>query len=476
LILSVTGLIPGLLLARAAVPALLAINPTIAQSLGVVTIDWRVQAFSAVVAIATAVAVALVPARRAVNSRVATVLASSTTRTTNSPRVARVQRALVSVEVALCVALLMAGAVLIQGLRDLSRRGPGYDASGVLTAQIRLPETSYRSPELRAATVQRMLDAIKTLPGVVAVGTTQNAFIPKFSYQTLIRVKDQPTPDDQPHTVQYRRISPDYFKAMRIKTLSGRAFSDEDTVARPPVAIVSRQFAEMLMPGRDPIGRLLLRNNQPPLTIVGVVDDASDVAVTEQAEPTLYIPWAQNNNFGVPVAFVIRTDVEPAALVPAVREAVRRIDSTLPLRKPQPLEVFVRESTAAERFRGTVLGLLALLGVALAAVGISGVTYRGVVDRTRDFAVRLALGSEPSRIIRLVLRELVRDLAVGVAFGVVAGLGLCALLAAALDNVAQVDAVSAGSAIAIIGVVGLAAALGPALRILRVHPSEALRG
>jgi putative ABC transport system permease protein len=475
LIVCVTGLLPGLLVARLAVPVLLAIDPTIAQSLGVVTIDWRVQTFSALVAIATAVAASAVPAVRAGNSHVSTVLAATSTRTTGSPRAARIQRALVSLEVALCVALLMAGAVLIQGLRDLSRRGPGYESSGVLTWQIRLPESSYRSPELRAAVVKRMLDDIRALPGVVSAGITQNAFIPKFSYQTLLRVRDVPTTDDQPHTVQYRRVSPDYFKVMQIRTLGGRVFSDEDTADRPPVAIISRGFAETLMPGLDPIGRVLLRNTQPPVTVVGVVDDVSDVTVTEQAEPTFYVPWAQNNNFGVPVAFVIRTAVEPSSLVPAVRQTLQSIDASLPLRKVQPLEVFVRESTAPERFRGTVLGILALLGVALAAVGISGVTYRGVIDRARDFAVRLALGSEPGGIMRLVLGESMRDVAIGLVVGVAGGTALCAVLARSLANVAAVDAITTGGVVAIITGGGLAAALVPALRLLRVHPAQVLR-
>jgi putative ABC transport system permease protein len=211
------------------------------------------------------------------------------------------------------------------------------------------------------------------------------------------------------------------------------------------------------------------------VTIIGIVDDASDVTVAEQAEPTFYVAWAQNNNFGVPIAFVIRTSVEPASLVPALRETVKRVDASLPLRKPQPLEVFVHESTAPERFRGTVLGVLAILGVVLAAVGISGVAYRGVVDRARDFAVRLALGSEPAGVVRLVLAESMRDVGIGAVAGVAGGIALCALLASSLENVAAVDAMSTASAIAIIVAVGLSAAVVPALRVLRVHPAEVLR-
>lgn len=475
-IVCVAGLVPGLLLARAAVPALLAVNPTIAQSLGVVTIDWRVQAFSAMLAMITAVVAAALPAARAMRGEVSATLATATIRSTGSAGAARVQRALVSTEVALCVALLIAGAVVVQGLRDLSRRSPGFEASGVLTAQVRLPEAAYPSPGVRAAVVDRLLDEVRALPGVVSAGMTQNAFLPRFSYQTLIKVQDRPTADDQPHTVQYRRVSPDYFKTMRIATISGRVFTDDDTADRPPVALISRRFAETLMPGLDPIGRVLVRNNPPPVTIVGVVDDVSDVTVTEPAEPTFYVAWAQNNAPGVPIAFVIRTAVDPASLLPSVREAVKRIDASLPLRKAQPLPVFVRESTAPERFRAFVLSILAGLGVALAAVGISGVTYRSVAGRTRDFAVRLALGSEPRRIVRLVVIEALRDVAVGIGVGLAAGVALARLLAHAIQNVAPADAVVTATAVAIIAAVALAAAIVPAVRVRRVDPALVLRG
>jgi predicted permease len=382
----------------------------------------------------------------------------------------------VSIQVALCLALLMAGGVLVQGLRDLSQRSPGYEAAGVLTAQIRLPDAAYNTPALRTAVVRRMLDAVRALPGVVSAGTTLNVFVPGFSYQTLVRIKARPTPDGQPHTVQFRRISPDYFKTMRIKTLRGRAFTDDDVADGLPVAVVSRRFAESLLEGTDPVGHILLRNNPPPWTIVGVVDDVLDVSVTQRSQPTLYLPLAQNNVAGAPVAFVIRTAVDPASLLPAVREALRGIDASLPLRRAQPLEVFVRESTARERFRTLVLGIIAALGLVLAAVGISGVTYRGVVSRRWEFAVRLALGSQPQAVVRLVLFESTRDLAIGILAGLAGGAALCVLLARSMENVGAVDAITTGVSIGLLAATGLGAAFLPAMHIMRVHPAEVLRG
>jgi putative ABC transport system permease protein len=477
LIVCASGLIPGLLLATLAVPALLAINPTIARTLGAVAIDWRVQLFSAAIAIVTAVAAAVIPAIRAMRGQMSGTISAGATRTTGSAVAIRLQRVLVSIEVALCVALLMAGAVVVQGLQDLSERSPGYQSAGVLTAQIRLPDAAYKTPELRAAVVARMLDRIRALPGVISASTTQNTFVPQFSFQTLISVKDRPTADGQPHTVQFRRVSTDYFKTMQIKMLRGRTVTDADVANQPHVAIVSRLFAERLLAEGEPIGQTLLRTvpNSPPITVVGVVDDVVDVSVTAPTEPTLYLPWAQNNNSSVPIAFVIRTAVDPASTTPAVRAVIKDIDATLPLRRVQTLDVFVNESTAPERFRTMVLGIIAMLGLVLAAVGISGVTYRGVVDRTKEFAVRLALGSRPDAVVRLVLFESGRDLAIGTIAGLAAGAALCALLARSLENVGAVDVVTTTVAIGLIAIVGLVAACLPALRVLRVHPAEVLR-
>ena len=188
------------------------------------------QLFSVVVAMLTAIGASAVPAIRAMRGQMSAAISASASRTTGSPRAVRLQRTLVSFEVALCVALLMAGAVVVQGLRDLSQRSPGYQSAGVLTAQIRLPDAAYKAPESRAAVVERMLAQIRALPGVIAASTTQNTFVPGFSYQTLLNVKDRPTPDRQPHTVQFRRVSTDYFKTMQIKvdsrtTPSPRAMS-----------------------------------------------------------------------------------------------------------------------------------------------------------------------------------------------------------------------------------------------------------
>jgi putative ABC transport system permease protein len=170
----------------------------------------------------------------------------------------------------------------------------------------------------------------------------------------------------------------------------------------------------------------------------------------------------------------VRTGLDPEALLPAVRAAVAAVDPSIPLRDAQPLQRFVDESIGPERFRATVLGLLAMLGLALAALGIYGVTYRGVVERTHEFAVRLALGGERASVIRLVVGEASRDLALGAAVGLVGGLVLTGVLQRLIANTGAMEAGTTAAAMAVLAVATLAAALIPALRILRVQPADAL--
>ena len=477
LIISLAGLLPGLLLASVAVPGLLAIDPVAARGLGPVTIDWRVQTFSAAAALLAALGAAAVPAVQSFRGSTAGRLADGTFRSSGSRSSARLRRLLLAAEAGLCLALLMAGAVVVSGLSTVARQHPGFESAGVLTAQIRLPEAGYPTHPARAALIERLLADVRAIPGVETASTAMNDFTPGFSYQTTFTVEGRPSPDGQPYSTQFRRVSPDYFRTLRIPELRGRTFSSQDTSETPNVGVVSRQLAEQLFPGEDPVGRTLRRPapNTPPITIIGVVGDVYDVSMTQAPAPTLYLTWSQSSNTGIPIALVVRSGLDPSSLVPAVREALRRIDPALPLRKVQPLETFLSDSLAPERFRTTVLGIVVLLGLALAALGIYGVTYRGVVDRTREFAIRLALGSERSGVMRMVVGQALKDVAGGAIAGLAGGLLLCTMLSRLVANVGTASAMTTAASVAVLLVAALAAAAIPALRVLRVDPAEALK-
>ena len=193
--------------AAAAVPALLALDPAATRAIGAVQIDWRVQLFTAAAALVTALGAALLPAMRTLGGGDARTTVDAGRRTIGSHRATRMRRLLVVTQVALCLSLLMVGAVLVTGLQTVSRTTPGYEPAGVLTGHVRLPETAYSTPASRAAVVDRLLLRIRALPGVTAASTTMNQFVPGFAYQTTFHVEGRPSPDGQPITSHFRRIS-----------------------------------------------------------------------------------------------------------------------------------------------------------------------------------------------------------------------------------------------------------------------------
>jgi len=478
MIVSCTAAVPGLAIAWAAVPALLALDPTAAQTLGSVSIDWRVQLFTVAAALAVGLAAGLVPALQAFRGDTSATLSEGTRRSAGGRAARRMRGVLVAAEVGVCVALLMGGASLVRGLLQVTRLEPGFDPHGVLTAQIRLQEPAYTNPEARAAVVAGILDKVRALPGVEAASTVMNRFVPGFAYQTTFFVENRPRPDGQPWATQFRRVSPDYFRTLRIRELRGRTFTASDTATTAHVAVISRLLAEQLFPDEDPIARVIRRTaaNAPLTTVIGVVDDVRDVSMTQAPEGTLYLAWAQNNNTGIPVSLVVRTPGDPSSLAPLVRAAVADTDPQLPLQAVAPLEDFMQDCLAPPRFRTTVLGVIAALGLALAALGIYGVTARGVIDRRHEFAVRLALGASSSGLVTTALGESLRHVAVGAGAGVIAGVWLCATLARVLENVPASGTLPiALGAASLLALAAAMAALIPAVRVLHVQPADALK-
>jgi predicted permease len=476
LIVAVTGAVAGLACARMALPALLAIDPAAVRSIGEVAIDWRVQAFTLVLALGTAFAASVLPTLRMVRGLTARALRQSGRRGGGQPS-RRLGRLLVAAEVALCLALMMAGAVLLGGLRTAAMTSPGFTSDGILTAQVRLPPDSYATTEARAQVVQRILENVRAIPGVTAASTTMNDFVPGNGYQTMIHVEGRPRPDGEPHSVLFRRVSPGYFDVMRIRQLSGRTFTDSDQAGGADVAVISEKLAEQLFPGEDPVGRVIQRTaaNAPRTTIIGIVADVHDVSLTQVPEPTLYLAWQQNSTAAVPVSFVIRTAVQPTSIASALRAAVFAVDKGMPLRRVQLLDTFLEESVAPERFRTIVLGVIAALGLALAALGIAGVAYRTVADRTHEFSLRLALGALPSRVLTMVVNDSLRSVVVGTVAGAGLGWVLCSTLARLIVNVQPIGVSTLATAAAILAAVALMAALIPATRVLRVQPSDVLK-
>ncbi|HET9368852.1 MAG TPA: ADOP family duplicated permease [Vicinamibacterales bacterium] len=462
----------GVALAFISVPLLMGLDPNASRTLGQISIDWAVVGAAAALALAVSVTSGLVPVMR--EARRQSLTGSSGRRAVGSRRDTRFRRLLVAAEAGLALVLLVVGALMLATVSRLSERGLGFDAANVLAAQMRLPESAYPNTRARARVVADVLEAVRALPGVVAASTTQNPFRRGIFFVTQVEIEGRRTPDGAGHFVQFRRASDGYFETMRIPVLDGRAISARDTVDSPQVAIVSQSMAERFWPGERAVGRRITRAGST-LEVVGVVGDVRDVGAAQPPGPTVYVAYAQNNAAIAVATMVVRTAGPPADAVAAIRAKVLEIDPDLPLEGVGEVAEFMTITLGPDRFRGTLLGVIAGLGLLLAAVGIYGVTACAVEERTREIGVRLALGANARGVWWLVVAQAVRTVAFGAAAGAAASAAVVFALRTAVPNLDWADAWSVAPAAAVLAVAACVAAGIPAAFALRADPTVVLR-
>jgi putative ABC transport system permease protein len=277
------------------------------------------------------------------------------------------------------------------------------------------------------------------------------------------------------------QVSPDYFQAFRIPIRRGRSFTDQDRAGAPAVAIVNRATVKELWPDQDPIGKQIAlgRPGGPAgpriITIVGVIDDIRSAALDATPRPEIYTPAAQAGSLDQMWVVFRAANGKPLALAGAVRDAVRQADPQQPIGEIASLNDMADRLTAGRRFNTSLLTLFALLAVALAMVGIYGVTAYAVTQRTRELGIRLALGAQPGQVVALLIQENLGRVALGVGLGLGAAFAVTRVLKSFLFEVAPSDAVTFGSTAVLLAAVALAATWWPARRATRVDPMIALR-
>jgi putative ABC transport system permease protein len=451
---------------------LLAIAPATTRTLGTVNMDWRVALFAAGCAVSASIAAGLVPALNA--SDTAPAITASTLRATGSRQRRQWRTALLVAQMAMSVALLAAGGMLLRAYMRTAHLAVGYDPSGVLTAQLQLPPSRYASGPTRVAGMERIFDRIAAIPGVAQSGATMNRFTPGFAYLTSIEIENQPTPDGSGLTVQFRRVSGSYFATMRIRKLQGRVFVTDDSLSTPLVAVVSRSFASRFWPSGDAIGHRVKRGRDW-LIVVGIVDDVSDVDLLQPPQPTLYAAWTQTANVAFPMGLVLRTNGDAVAFAPALRAAVASVDPMLALDRIQSMDTFLAASLAPQTFRTTLMLGLAIVGLLLGATGIAGITARTIAERMPEFGVRLALGCAAAELWRQVVVRQLRVVSAGAAIGVAAAAVASRLLASLLPEIARFDGPVIASAVVLLATTAAVAAAIPASRVLRLNPLKVLR-
>ena len=392
-----------------------------------------------------------------------------------SGRRRRLRAALVVAETALSFVLLVGAGLLARSFVRLRETPLGFDPSGVLTAGMSLPRSQYDQPAQWNGFFSSLVERLRAEPGVQSVAVALPLPLMGGGLNFGFRIEGRPEPKGRRSGRRTtRRLTPDYFRLMRIPLLRGRLFTDADGADRPKVCIVSADFARLHFPGEDPIGRRLVFGGREPVSreIVGVVANVKRDGLAVVSRPEMYVPFVQDP-WWPDVA--VRTSGDPAALAPAVRAHVRALDPTLPVEEAQPMTRTVYDSAAQPRFRTTLLASFGGVALLLAALGIYGVVSYGVGRRTRELGIRVALGAQRGDVLRMILREGVLLSAVGLAVGIAGAVILTRYLSSLLFEVGRLDPPTYAAVAAALLVASLLAGLVPARRATRVNPVTALR-
>ncbi|MBO0720190.1 MAG: ABC transporter permease, partial [Blastocatellia bacterium] len=380
-------------------------------------------------------------------------------------------------EIALAVVLLIGAGLMIRSLWKLQHVEPGFDSRNVLTAEISLPGNRYRDWQQISHFFQQLIEKVRALPGVNAAGAISTLPLsggPRTSIAIEGRADmTEVLPQFRPR-IHPRVITPDYFKAMGIRLISGRLFTTADGGATPPVALINQAAAQRYWPGKNPIGSRVQigGDNNPWKEVVGVVGNVKSLGLDRDIIPEVYFYWAQYTQRGG--TLVVR-GADLSGLAPAIRSKVRELDKQLPVSKVRTLEDIVEDSIAAPRTNTMLLALFAVIALALAAVGIYGVMAYSVEQRTHEIGVRMALGAQSSDALKLVLKHGMRLALAGVLIGVPAAFGLTRLMKTMLFGISETDTMTFIVIPLLLAAVAMLACYIPARRATKVDPIITLR-
>jgi len=478
-ILALLGGALGLLLALWGVALMTKLLPQSFPRLAEINMDWRVLGFTLVASVLTGILFGFAPALQISKTDVQQSLKESGRGTAGSMRHHRLRGLLVVVEVALSVVLLAGAGLLFRSFLQLQAVNTGFNAQQVLTVGLAPSGTSYRRDADYISFYNQVVQRLGALPGVQAVGAINTLPLSKGPTAGF-RIEGRPllTPDKWPGA-NYRCASPDYFRAMNIPLAAGRPFSERDTETAPLVVIVNQALARRDFPNEDPIGKRINLGNADPkgqpvwFEIVGLANDVRSLELQEEATPEFYLSSLQDTFSSMSI--VIRGTVEPASMTAAVRRTVTEVDKAVPVADVKTMEHVVDDAVTQPRFNLFLLGLFGGIALLLSAAGIYGVTAYTVTQRTHELGIRLALGAQLSDVLKMILRQGMLLISVGIGIGLLASLALTRLLKSLLFGVSATDPLTLMAITFVLALVALLACYFPARRATKVDPLVALR-
>ncbi|HTW46902.1 MAG TPA: ABC transporter permease [Acidobacteriaceae bacterium] len=473
-VLAAMGCGLGMLLAMAIVPAMQRYLPAALDFRGELHLDWAGMGCAlALAALATMLAGAA-PAWMVSRTAPQDVLHSESRLASESRGSKRMRRALVGVEVAVSVALVLMTGLVTASLVKLLRQDRGFDAARTMTATVELPSESYPNLQKRAEFYREVLPKLNALPGVEHAALTSVLPLGGNGWGDIAQLAGDSRPWTQLPGESWRWVSPEYFAAIRLPLVAGHSFSMSDWGRNE--AIVTERTAKTLWPGRNPLGQQFRRSGatgEAPFTVVGVIADARVVTLAKPDPMMIYVPyWFRCD---AQAHLVLRTSQDPAAMADTIRKTIWSVDAGVPVPEVRTLSGVVADSVANRRFEMDLLLLFAVSALLLAGLGVYGVVTYSVVQRQREIGLRLALGAQRVNIYGLILREGLLPVAAGALAGTAIALASARLAGSLLFDVSPYDPGIVTGAVCVLLAVGTAACLLPARRAAGVEPMEALR-
>jgi putative ABC transport system permease protein len=474
-VLGLCGAIAALLVFRVATPLL---HTFVLPEAVDLSVNARILGFTLIVGVGSGLLFGLINAVQLLRGRTATTLRAEGRTVATGARAARMRRVFVVLQIAVSLVLLVGAGLFLRTLRNAYAVDLGFDADAIVVASVNLQALGYfeggsRSPDDGLAIYEQILARVEALPGVIAASAARMTVLSGNARFTDVSTDGRPIDSHNALGVRANVVSRSYFETMRIPMIQGRSFNPTDGPQTTRVTIVTKSLADRVWPHADPIGQRL-RDASHDLQVIGVVPDTIYTSTLERERPpTYYLPLAQN--YESAMTLHVRAANNPVALVPAIREAVRAVDSQLAVERPQRLRDVLDRTLSTERMMATIVGLFGALAVLLAALGLFGVMAHAAAERTPEIGIRLAMGAQPASIVSLLLGHGLRLLGIGAAIGLAAAFVGTRYVEGQLFGVSPTDPLTFAGGCAVLTIAGLTASVVPALRAMRVDPVIALR-
>ncbi len=476
LLLSFAGAALGMILAVPIVKVLVSIAPSSLPRAGEIYPNFWVFAFTAGIALIATLAASLVPARQATRVDPIMALKQDSSRGMSSRRSFLLRNGLIIAEVSAAFVLAVGASLLGRTMLSLQSNDLGYSKAGLLIVDADAPAVNLEDSLGATQKFDSLFADLRTVPGVESVGGAMGLPTGKYGSNGYYSVNGAAVESHGAQAI-FSLASPDYFKTMEIPLLKGRDFATQDVYDAPFVAIISESLAKQSFPNQDPIGRQIQCGLDSPkwMTIVGVVRDIRQDSPAESPGAALYMPLKQHPYMATQINIAIRTKVAPASLIDTVQARIHDADPAIATRFTT-MDAMVGDSVEMQRFRSVLIGSFAAVGLLLAVLGVYGTVSYSVAQRTFEIGVRMTFGAERKGIVRMVLRQVLSLVAIGITAGLVVSLIAGRFMVSMLSGVSPADPLSLIAAILLLLLAATGAALLPARAASRVEPMRALRG